>query len=158
MKIIYTKKRKEILVDDEDYDTLSKYSWYIQSNGYARHDTRNTKVKLMLTMHRLVMKAKKGQFVDHINLNKLDNRKSNLRFCTPSQNSIHIPKSRKTKSGLKGVFYYPNNIPSRPWQAGIGVRRKYIFLGSFADKYEAAKAYNEAATKYHGEFAYLNKI
>ncbi len=158
MKIIYTKKRQEILVDDEDYETLNKYSWYIQTNGYVRHDTKNKKVRLMLTMHRLVMKAKKGQFVDHINLNKLDNRKSNLRFCTSSQNSIHIPKSRKTKSGFKGVFWYPNNCKSRPWQVGIGVKRKYLYIGNYATVEEAALAYNEAALKYHGKFAYLNSI
>jgi len=158
MKIIYTNKNEEILVDDDVYEQLNKLTWYKNIRGYAQHDFRRNGKEGRFLMHRIVMKAKKGILIDHVNLNKLDNQKSNLRFCTSSQNSIHMPKSRKTKSGFKGVFYYPWNCKSRPWQVGIGVNRKYKYIGAFATVEEAAEAYNKAAIKYHGEFAYLNKI
>lgn len=163
MKYLNLVSGERVTVDDEDFLFLSKHRWYITSRGYAQADFskefRPSEVKkLKITMHRLVMKAKKGQYIDHINRSKLDNRKENLRFVTASQNSINIAKSRKTKSGFKGVFYYPWNCKSRPWQVGIGVNRKYKYIGSYATVEEAAEAYNNAALKYHGEYAFLNKI
>jgi hypothetical protein len=91
-------------------------------------------------------------FVDHKNGNSLDNRKENLRLCTIQQNSFN----RKPKNGKLKVFYL--NKSSNKYSAQIGFNNKKIYLGQFKSKEEAAKAYNEAAIKYFGEFACLNKI
>lgn len=88
--------------------------------------------------------------IDHINLDAGDNRIENLRLASASQNQMNVPKRRNNTSGHKGVMWNSN---SRKWIARIGVRGEYIYLGLFADKLDAAKAYKLAAEKYHGEFA-----
>jgi len=142
------------LIDDEDYDLISQYKWHvIEKHGYYA----NTKVKISgkqknLSMHRLIMNAQPGQYVDHINHNTLDNRKSNLRICTAQQNQMN----KKKKPGLsmyKGVAW--DKICEK-WSARIKFNGKNLYLGRFDEEIEAAKAYNEAASKYFGEFAHFN--
>lgn len=93
------------------------------------------------------------KYIDHINGNKSDNRVENLRECNNSQNSTNKNKQSNNTSGYKGVFRQGNK-----WRACIRKDGHKYNLGNFACKHEAAKAYNEAALKYHGEFAYLNII
>jgi hypothetical protein len=84
----------------------------------------------------------------------LNNHKSNLRECTHAENTRNRQRMNKNNtSGLKGVFWIKN---ASLWRAQIKVDRKIIYLGYFKDKIKAAFAYNEAATKYHGEFASFN--
>jgi hypothetical protein len=157
MKIIYGSKNETILVDDEDYEMLSKYVWNCFS-GYAKTYRRKKEDNYKLkseSMHRMVMKANKTQTVDHKNGNKLDNQKSNLRFCNTQQNSCNRKISRTSKSKYLGVAYHKRD---NKWQAQIRTKGERIYLGSFPTAEEAAIAYNEAAIKYHGEFARINKI
>ena len=93
--------------------------------------------------------------IDHINHEKLDNRRSNLRICTTSQNCANMNIKRKNRgiSGFKGVRYHSKN---KNWNARITIKRKEIHLGCFTDKDVAAKAYDLAAIKYFGEFALTN--
>lgn len=107
-------------------------------------------------MHRLIMRAKKGQILDHINGDRFDNRKENLRFCTNSQNLANRSKTSLNKSGYKGVTFIPGRL--RPWRAVITYKGKYTNLGYFETKEQAALAYNKAAVKYFGEFARYNQI
>ena len=156
-------------VDDELYNELSKYSWSISSNGYAQRRVKiDDKVSIIL-MHRQIMGLTFGDpdYVDHINGNRLDNQKSNLRLCTHAQNLHNSKLSKRNKSHAKGVFrltieYETKKGISRKeyWRASIMVNKKNIFLGCFPDTKEGFKqaknAYNDAAKKYYGEFAYLN--
>lgn len=92
-------------------------------------------------------------FIDHINGNKSDNRIENLRICTNSQNQMNRKVTSKSITGIKGVFSRGKRFYSQ-----IVVSGKTICLGSFGNSLDAATAYNNAAIKYHGEFATLNPI
>ena len=112
-------------------------------------------------MHRIVMDVTDGRQIDHINGDPLDNRKCNLRFVTNQENGRNRGAQVNNKSGYKGVSWHPK---AKKWEACIragesdGRRAKKIYLGVFASKHDAARAYNVAACKYHGEHAYLNII
>ena len=104
-------------------------------------------------MHRQIINPSKRKIVDHINRNPLDNRRANLRIVTKSQNNMNRSGRRGTSSKYKGVSW---SKTINCWRAMISVNKKGIFLGRFDSETEAAKAYDEAAKKYHGEYAYLN--
>ena len=101
------------------------------------------------------MKAEPGQYVDHINGDRLDNRKENLRFCTLSQNSMNKRGRSSRTSKYKGVCYAKRR---NKWQASIRVDGKERFLGYFNNEEDAAKAYDEAALKFYKEFAKINGV
>jgi len=139
------------IVDEDDYERLNKLSWQVSSRGYA-----NRRVYLKgnqystLIMHREIMQPPDDMQVDHINGNKLDNRKQNLRICTASQNSMN---SNRQKGLYRGVTWHKRD---RKWRANIGANREKIYIGQFDCPHEAAKAYNKKALELHGEFARLN--
>ena len=108
-----------------------------------------------LLMHRLIMNTPQGMDTDHINHNKLDNKRSNLRICTTSQNMMNTCLSSKNTSGFKGVFWDKRN---KKWGAHIGYKKKTLYLGIFKNKINAAKAYNLKALELFKDFACLNKI
>jgi hypothetical protein len=147
---------KFALVDDEDYDYLNQYPWYIDAHGYAfsRFWNKNTKrTEGVGFMHRLLLTN--GNKVDHINGNKLDNRRENLRYCTSDQNMYNRRKHSKATSRYKGVFF---EKALNKWRACIRFNKKLIYLGSFIDENEAALAYNKKAEELFGEFACLNEV
>ena len=157
---IFTATNDKILVDAEDFEELLKYKWQTQSckskKKYAQAWLRIAAYKFKaIYMHRLLMNAKQGETVDHINGDTFDNRKANLRVCSQSNNGMNRKKSSNLTSSFKGV--YKRNRP-RAFMASIKANGRYINLGSFYTEEEAAKAYNEAATKYFGEYACLNQI
>lgn len=139
-------------MDDEDFEKLNKYSWSF-CVGYARRSEpeKGSKKINKFLMHREIMNNPKGKIIDHINGDRLDNRRCNLRECSKSQNGANRV-SRGTSKYL-GV-YLKNNT----WDSCMTVNRKSIFLGSFEKEEDAAIAYNKGAIKYHGEFAKLNII
>lgn len=145
------------LIDDEDLELVGQYKWYAKdfSNGTyaARNEYRNgtKKAPSTLLLHRVLMNARKGQYVDHISRDTLDNRRSNLRVCTNSQNMWNQKIRSTNKTGYRGVSVRPNGR----FAARIDANGPHN-LGIFMNKEDAAKAYNEAAIKYHGEFARLN--
>lgn len=159
MKEIKISKGYVTIVDDEDYEDLIQFKWFaeVRSNtqiythrnaGSGRKDVRIER------MHRRIMKAPKGVNIDHINGNGLDNRKCNLRLATTAQNGQNVGKRSRNKSGYKGVSPAKGGY----WQAHIQVARVRYYLGTYKDINKAAEAYNAAAIKHHGEFAYINKI
>lgn len=160
MKEIQLTQGKVALVDDEDFDYLYQWKWYACKSGntfYAnRYDKNLNNKKIKIYMHRFITKnINKKMHTDHINRNGLDNRKINLRICTNSQNSSNRGLQINNTTGFKGV-YYAKNI--NKFRAIIVVNRIKKTLGSYIDPIDAARAYNNAAQKYHGEFANLNKI
>lgn len=92
-------------------------------------------------------------YVDHINGDKSDNRISNLREATASENLCNRGRQRNNTSGHKGVSWHRQN---RKWKATISVSGRNRYLGSFDTKEEAAQAYNRAALHFHGKFAMLD--
>jgi hypothetical protein len=155
VKEIPLSKGKVAIVDDEMFEYLNQWSWYCQKSGYAARSYRKDGGFKHDRMHRVIINAAKGDIVDHINGDKLDNRKENLRLATPSQNNYNRGLASNSTSGFKGVTW---NKKTNKWIARIYVDRKGIHLGSFEYKVDAALAYNEAAFKYHGEFANYNQI
>jgi len=154
MKKIKLTKGKSAIVDNDDFEYLSQWKWhYMMGYGYAGRIDNLT--KKYIKMHRVILALKKGEMGDHINCNKLDNRKCNLRKCTPSGNSRNKSIGKNNKTGFKGVYYEKSRDT---YQAHITVNWKHKFLGTFDTKEEAAKAYNLGAKKYFGKFARLNVI
>ena len=154
IKIILT-QGKEALIDEEDYEMVNKHTWYAhkQWGYYARTNIRKNKKRTCILMHRFIMGAKKGQMIDHINCNGLDNRRSNLRFCTPTGNSINRRKNIGCSSKYKGVHWHNQN---RKWRSQIMINKKSTQVGMFECEIVAARAYDQQAIRLHGEFAKLN--
>lgn len=139
------------LIDYDDLKLIVHKYVYINTYGYpcVKINRKN------LLLHRLVMNEPADLEIDHVNGDKLDLRKINLRKCTRMQNSDNIGHRSNNTSGFKGVIWDKRN---KKWKSIIGHNNKQIYLGRFENKEDAATAYNEAATKYHGEFAKLNII
>lgn len=140
-----------IMLDDEDFDYINQFTWCIIKQGNNKKRAYNYKLKNY--MHRIIMKCPKGYSVDHIDGNPLNNQKLNLRICLLKDNSKNSSKHKNTTSKYKGVHF--ENY-TKKWKACIKVNYKTINLGRFSNELEAAKAYDNAAIKYFGEFAGLN--
>ena len=149
MKTISLTQGKEAIVDDDDFERVSKYKWCYDGEGYATANVCGKQTR----MHRFILNAQPGQHVDHANMAGLDNRKENIRICNNSQNHANIGLRSDNTTGYKGVsFIKRDNI----FQAKIQVHGHHMNLGSFNNPKEAALAYNKAASLYFGEFARLN--
>lgn len=138
------------LVDDDDFDYLSQFKWYF-NNGYAIRNSRWKEGKRhAIHMHRVINNTPDGMDTDHISMDRLDNRKSNLRSCSRSQNRMNVNVHTDNISGFKGVGWHKRD---RKWQAQIMNNGENYYLGSFDTPEEAAMAYNHKAKELFGEFA-----
>jgi hypothetical protein len=135
------------LVDAEWFEELNQFKWH-QSRGYAVRYVPYSTTKIL--MHRVVNKTPDRMETDHKNQNRLDNRTTNLRSCTKSQNAMNRGKRADNTSGYKGVTWHKRN---RSWYASVYADGRRVHLGSFKDKLEAAKAVEDNIAKYHGKFA-----
>lgn len=141
---------KFVLIDEENFEWLNKFRWYGKPDGgYPRSTAYHRGVHTSFKMHRIIMNAKPGQIVDHINGNVLDNRRENLRFVTSQQNSINSKTNCRNKSGYKGVFYRKDR---KRWVAKIRINKARISLGTFNSVQEAFNAYKERAMKEFPEY------
>lgn len=140
------------LVDEADYDYLNSFRWCLADsrwNYYVAGYVNGSKQSL----HRFILNAPPGTQVDHVNHNGLDNRRCNIRLASASQNAAN----RRPQSGssrFKGVTRSGSKLPL--WRVYITANRKRLYLGTFADEIEAAKAYDAKAKELYGEFALLN--
>jgi AP2 domain/HNH endonuclease len=148
---------KYTIVDPQDFYWLNNLDWVYKKGSksfYAvRFDNDYADGPTIVAMHREILKPPKGLLVDHRNQNGLDNQRSNLRIATRSENNINVPKRKNTTSRFMGVSLTNGR---KRWVANINHQNKRICLGRFYNEEEAAKAYDVAARKYHGEFARLN--
>lgn len=149
---VRTKVQGRVMVDDSDYDNLSKYHWFLSWNGYAVASVYENGKEKRLRMHKVI---KNGEFIDHIDGDKLNNQSLNLRLCSKSTNGANRGKTIKNKSGYKGVHFNKN---CNKWRAMIRVNNKSQHIGVFEDIKDAALAYNNKAKELFGEFAYLNQV
>ena len=142
------------IVDDKDYEKAFKFKW-CYNNGYAmRNESRKIGKKTIL-LHRFLMNPPSNMSVDHINGNRLDNRRQNLRICSHRENLYNQSgnKSKKSKSIYKGVFW---DTGRNKWLAMIGFQGRSINLGRFVQERHAAMAYDIWAKELFGEYAKLN--
>lgn len=148
------------MIDEEDFEKVNRISWHVRKGPkpYARGSIWNKKLKKnrLVYMHRYILDVLDTEDeIDHIDGNGLNNQRSNLRFCTKSQNNHNVPKKPNSLSKYKGVTYQKDR---KKWAAMITVNYKSIFLGRFRTESDAAHAYNLAAIKYFGKSARLNEI
>lgn len=156
MKKIPLTQGKFALVDDEDYERLiAMGKWQCVGRGKKVYAVKMFWKKKHIIMHRFIVDAPIGFEVDHINGDGLNNRRENLRICTVSENGRNLSKRKDNTSGFKGVNWHKQKSK---WRARIQLDKKRIDVGYFDCPIEAARAYNAAAIKYHGEFAKLNEI
>ncbi len=155
MKKIKLTQGQYALIDDADFEWLNQWKWRAGKHGRSWRASRTVFNRLpnqaSIFMHRVIMKAKKGQEVDHIDGNGLNNQRKNLRFCTHAENSKNRVLNKNTKTGYKGVTNYPWH-KHKKFVARITVDGKLITLGYFTNKEEAHKSYEKASIKYHGKF------
>jgi hypothetical protein len=163
MKEIVLTRGKVSLVDAWNYDWLNQFKWFahrdVKGRWYAVRNVRlpNGKQTRQL-MHRAIMGNPEGLEIDHKDRapeGGLDNREANLRVASLSQNRCNTGVRKDSKSGFKGVTW---NAKADKWSARIWINKRCIFLGYFDSPIEAAKVYNDASVKYHGEFGFQNPL
>jgi hypothetical protein len=160
MKQIKLTGGKIVLVDNEDFEYLNQWKWYLGRDGYA-YRTKFIKringklIKKNISMHRYLAKTPKGLETDHINHNRLDNRKKNLRIVTATQNRMNNLPHKNNSSGYKGVSW---DKTRNKWIVFIKYNGKGHNVGRFSTKEEAALVYNKMAEEHFGQYAYLNQI
>ena len=142
---VKTSKGNAFIVDTSDLEAVQRYSWCFGKTGYLVANIRGKVVKL----HRYLLQPLPGQIVDHINGDPSDNRRCNLRICTPRENSRNSRAAWNNKTGIVGVRI----VNGTRYVAQITVNRKTITLGSFPTLELAAAARAEAEKRYFGEFA-----
>jgi hypothetical protein len=148
------------IVDDADFAFLNQWSWQVSKKGYAVRSVHLGKIagrykKTAAIMHRILTAAPHYLQVDHINGNKVDNRKANLRLCTNGQNKQNGAGYKNSTSKYRGVSWHSG---MRQWYAQIQKDKRKYTIGWFENEVDAAKAYNRRASKLFGEFARLNEI
>lgn len=146
----------EVLLDDKDFDLLPNKNIYLW--GSKKH--RGIYAVIWVNgkaqkLHRIILGVQPGEITDHINGDPLDNRRDNLRLTNQSGNNKNSCKRKSATSKYKGVHFYR---PTLKWACQIQCDKVKIFLGYYDTEVQAALTYNEAAMKYHGEYAKLNEI
>ena len=158
MKEIILGNGQVAIADDVDHEQLSRHKWQY-SNGYAfRRRLKSEGETGYVKMHRLIAGAREGECVDHINLNRLDNRRSNLRICTVAQNLYNKAATKVSKLGVKGVFLCSEKRMTlqgykRPYRAKMKVGGVVYLDRTYYTIEEAKAAYDACALKYQGEFS-----
>lgn len=152
MKEIPLTKGKVAIVDDSDYERVAQYKWHLHSGGYAARKDWSSGKPVHVYMHRYLMNVPKGVEVDHINGDRLDNRRSiNLRRATRKLNARNGKGMPETQSQFKGISLYDGYYHARVMLDG-----QQMYFGRFKSERAAAKVYDYAAMMLHQDFARLN--
>ena len=151
--ICLTGTADRMICDIEDLDKLKRSTWSKNAKGYAKCRKKiDGKIKTVLA-HRLIMNAQEGSIVDHINRNRLDNRKSNLRMVDIKANRVHSELRPGNTSGYAGVQRQKNS-----WVAMITKDGKYGVIGHYETKEDAIKARRKAEMEIYGVYSNENYI
>jgi hypothetical protein len=142
------------LVDDDDFARISEYQWHITSRGYVAGTVTINGTPKLVYLHRFLLNAPPGRYVDHINGDRLDNQRDNLRLVTRAQNQWNR-QVQHNQSGYKGVSWHRRK---RKFYARIQANGQRYHLGYFDTAEEAAQAYDAAARRLFGEYARLNGV
>jgi hypothetical protein len=142
----------EAIIDASDAGMICQFNWRIQSAGpnhkYAGRSVKLNGHQTIILMHRFICQASPGDYIDHVNGNRLDNRRDNIRICTQSENLCNRAKQSNNRSGYKGVYLHAPGV----WRSRIQFRGNLTDLGLFNDPEAAHQAYVAAARRLHGEF------
>jgi hypothetical protein len=145
------------IVDDNLSGEFLNHKWSasvsIRSDGSKSVYAKRHPGGKAIYLHRLIMNAKNGEHVDHVNGNGLDCRKENMRICTNTENQYNKRPQSGGTSKYKGVYWEKSRSK---WHASIMLNKKRFPLGRFTSEIDAARAYDAAALKYFGEFARIN--
>ena len=152
MKKIPLTQGRFTIIDDEDFEEVNKYKWYV-SNEYVARMLLPANRRVQISLHRILMNPPPNLQVDHINGDTLDNRRKNLRVVTLRENVINQKLHKNNTSGYKGVSW---DKKLEKWETSINPNGKKIRVGFFNSLLEAVEAYNKSAIKYFGEYARLN--
>lgn len=152
--VIYKNPVMYSFVDDKDFDKVNQFKWFPLKDGNTFYAVRNSTLlngkRILIYMHRTIMKPIKSMEIDHIDRDGLNNRRSNLRISTHAENNRNKVKHIDNKSGYKCVYWHKY---SKRWTSYIRVNGKAISFGYFNSKKNAYKAYINGSRKYHKEFA-----
>jgi len=146
-------KNAIMLISKESFELVIQFVWYLGKDGYPiTHGTDDNKIKFGRgkKIHKLLMNAPKGQVIDHINRDRLDNRLTNLRICTPKENSYN--RSRPKNNEYKGVVKQSNGL----WTAQLTKDGQVYKIPDIVDKKLAAETYDLMAEEMFGEYAGKN--
>ncbi len=163
-KQILLTQGKVAIIDDDDYEAISEHKWLAHKSGlrmvryYAERQVRYGTKQVLVGMHRDIMGLVIGDGlqIDHANGDGLDNRRSNLRICTQSQNNANSRRLASDRScNFRGVQYV-SRARTKPWLARIRCKNKLHYLGYFATEEEAARVYDKKSMEFFGEFARTN--
>lgn len=153
MKFIPLTQGKFAKVDDDMFKYLNQWKWYFSNTGYAQRESSRKQGRRSILMHRVINNTPKGMETDHINMNRLDDQKENLRSCSHQENQQHKKIYKNNKSGYRGVTFRKDKSK---WEAYIGAGGRRNHIGYFENAEEAARAFDEAARTYRGCFATTN--
>ena len=150
-KILRAVTGQDILLDDDVFERVRYRKWYTYGRAVMAYDSAINGKQNMLCLHRVVIGAKSGDIVDHINHNVLDNRRVNLRLATQAQNGANRSgRNKNNTSGYRGVSWYK---PLKKWYSYLRINGERKYLGVFTRLEDAARVVKTAREKYFGEFA-----
>ena len=152
---------KEVYIDTEDKEKVSKYHWNVSKrtrpeNTFNVVTPKNDELDSTL-LYRYIMNAPKDMNIDHRDGNELNNRKSNLRICTQADNNKNLGMKKTNKSGYKGVIWYHYHNTNK-WHSYIKLNKKIISLGYYEKLEDAVNARNKGEIKYFGEYARIQEF
>lgn len=140
-----TSKGEPFVVDEQDADAVSRYTWCVSAKGYLVANIRGKVTKL----HRYILNPERNEIIDHRNGNKMDNRRCNLRICTNTENVRNCRTSKNNVIGIKGVKV----TPAGKYNSSITVDGKKVHIGNYDTVQEAINAREAAEMNLFGEYA-----
>lgn len=146
----YLDDGREFLFDIEDYDLIKGFHWKSDNRGYILCQIKKHGKVKSIYLHRISANPPSGVSIDHINGNKFDNRKCNLREVTQTQNCYNKPLSSKNKSGVTGVFWHSKK---NKWLVNISHNNQSVYIGLYEKFEDAVQARYEAEDMYYGEYS-----